>query len=57
MEDDTFDIAIAQLVKAADGDMRSVLRAVLIENVKLQSELRQLCAVSEHGKPAAVTLH
>jgi hypothetical protein len=57
MEDDTFDIAIAQLMKAADGDMRSVLRAVLIENVKLQSELRHLYAVSEHGKPAAVTLH
>jgi hypothetical protein len=52
MERDPFDAAIDAILASADGDVRRALRAVLVENVVLESELRQLYAVSEHGKPA-----
>jgi hypothetical protein len=51
MERDPFDAAIDAILASADGDIRRALRAVLVENVVLESELRQLYAVSEHGKP------
>jgi hypothetical protein len=58
MERDPFDAAIDEILACADGDVRRALRAVLVENIKLESELRQLYAVSEHGKPAKVhSLH
>jgi hypothetical protein len=52
MERDPFDSAIDEVLAAADGDVRRALRAVLVENVQLESELRQLYAVSDHGKPS-----
>ena len=52
MERDPFDAAIDAILASADGDVRRALRAVLVENVVLESEIRQLYAVSEHGKPA-----
>jgi hypothetical protein len=58
MERDPFDAAIDEILACAGGDVRRALRAVLVENIKLESELRQLYAVSEHGKPAKVrSLH
>ena len=52
MERDSFDSAIDEILAAADGDVRRALRAMLVENVILESELRHLYAVSEHGKPS-----
>jgi hypothetical protein len=52
MERDPLDAAIDEVLAAADGDVRRALRAVLVENVQLESELRHLYAVSHHGKPS-----
>ena len=52
MERDPFETAIDAILASADGDIRRALRAVLMENVVLESEIRQLYAVSEHDKPA-----
>ena len=51
MERDAFDAAIDEILAVADGDVRRALRAVLVENVQLEAELRHLYAVSAHGKP------
>jgi hypothetical protein len=48
MEHDAFDAAIDEILATADGDVRRALRAVLIENVQLEAELRHL--YSAHGK-------
>ena len=52
MERDPFEAAIDAILASADGDVRRALKAVLVENVVLESELRQVYAVSEHGEPA-----
>jgi hypothetical protein len=53
MKRDPFETAIDELLASADGDVRRAIRAVLIENLELESELRSLYAASEHGKPIA----
>jgi hypothetical protein len=50
MKRDPFDAAIDEILASADGDVRRALRAVLVENIELESELRNLYAASEHGK-------
>jgi hypothetical protein len=52
MKRDPFDAAIDQILASADGDIRRALRAVLVENIELESELRNLYAASEHGARA-----
>ena len=52
MKHDPFDAAIDEILASADGDIRRALRAVLVENIELESELRNLYAASEHGKRA-----
>jgi hypothetical protein len=52
MERDSFDAAIDEILATADGDVRRALRALLVENVQLEAELRHLYAVSAHGKPS-----
>jgi hypothetical protein len=49
MKNDPVDNAIDQILASADGDARRALRAVLLENIALESELRTLYAASEHG--------
>jgi hypothetical protein len=49
MKRDPFDAAIDEILASADGDIRRALRAVLVENIELESELRNLYAASEHG--------
>jgi hypothetical protein len=39
-----------EILASADGDVRRALRAVLVENTELESELRSLYAASEHSK-------
>lgn len=50
MKSDPFESAIDEILASADGDVRRALRAVLVENIELESELRSLYAASEHGK-------
>jgi hypothetical protein len=50
MKRDPFESAIDEILASADGDVRRALRAVLVENIELQSELRSLYAASKHGK-------
>jgi hypothetical protein len=50
MDLDFLDVAIDEILAAADGDTRRALRAVLIENIHLEAELRHLYAVSVHGR-------
>jgi hypothetical protein len=50
--DDIFDAALDEMLVSADGDPRRVLRALLIENVRLQAELDRRAAALpnlEHG--------
>ena len=50
MEKDPFDAAIDKIVDLTGGDIRLALRAVLIETVLLQEELRQIHAATPHAK-------
>ena len=50
MKRDPFESAIDEILASADGDVRRALRAVLIENIELEAELRSLHAASKHGK-------
>jgi hypothetical protein len=52
--EDLIETAIDKLLLSAGGDMRQALRAVLLENIKLQSELsrrdRALAGVPPRSK-------
>jgi hypothetical protein len=50
MKRDPFESAIDEILASADGDARRALRAVLVENIELELEIRTLYAASEHGK-------
>jgi hypothetical protein len=50
MKKDPFESAIDEILASADGDARRALRAVLVENIELESELRSLYAASERGR-------
>ncbi len=50
MRNDPLDRARDEILASADGDVRRALRAVLVENIQLETELRLLYAASEHGK-------
>ena len=49
MESDSLDEAIDEILAFTGGDARLALRAVLIETVLLQEELRQIDAASPHA--------
>ena len=49
MERDNFDEAIDEIVAFTGGDMRLALRAILIESVLIEEELRQMRAASPHA--------
>jgi len=49
-ERNSFDAAIDEILATAAGDVRRALRAVLVENVQLEAELRHLYAMAAHGK-------
>ena len=50
MKRDPFESAIDEILASADGDVRRALRAVLVENIALESELRSLYAASKRGR-------
>ena len=51
MESDSLDEAIDEILAFTGGDTRLALRAVLIETVLLQEELRINAAASPHARP------
>jgi hypothetical protein len=60
MKNDPVDDAIDEILASANGDARAALRAVLVENIQLESELRSLYAATEHGRrtdPRKNSLH
>ena len=48
-ERNSFDAAIDEILATAAGDVRRALRAVLVENVQSEAELRRLYAMAAHG--------
>ena len=52
MEINSFDAVIDQILAFAKGDIRFALRAVLIETVLLQEELRQINATGSLSSKA-----
>jgi hypothetical protein len=50
MKRDPFESAIDEILASADGDVRRALRAVLVENIALEAELRSLHAASKPGR-------
>ncbi len=46
------DLAIDQIVATCNGDVRGALKALLLVNEQLETELMQLYAATEHGKSA-----
>jgi hypothetical protein len=44
--------AIDDIVASCDGDIRGALKALLLVNEQLETELRRLCAATAHGTRA-----
>jgi hypothetical protein len=42
---------IDEVIAACDGDMRETIKALLLVNEQLETELRQLYSAVEHGSP------
>ncbi|MDB5501762.1 MAG: hypothetical protein JWR89_1664 [Tardiphaga sp.] len=54
------DIAIDEIIATCDGDLRGALKALLLVNEQLESELQQLYARAERGdtvRPGNSVLH
>lgn len=54
------DAAIDDIISTCNGDLRGALKALLMVNEQLESELQQLYAASEQGptaRPGSTTLH
>jgi hypothetical protein len=50
---DPHEASIDEIVAACNGDMRGAVKALMLVNEQLESELRQVYAATEHGAPAA----
>jgi hypothetical protein len=46
---DQHEAAIDEIVASCNGDMRGAVKALLLVNEQLESELRQVYAATEHG--------
>lgn len=53
MKQDPYENAIDEILASADGDVRRAIRAVLVENMALEAELRSLYAAAEHSEFSA----
>jgi hypothetical protein len=49
---DLHEASIDEIVAACNGDMRGAVKALMLVNEQLESELRQVYAATEHGSPA-----
>ena len=56
MDRDNFDEAIDEIVAFTGGDMRLALRAILIESVLLEEELRKVNAASANPRRGRVRI-
>jgi hypothetical protein len=54
---DPFELAIDEILRSAGGDMRQALRAVLIENFRLQAELTRRDALFGDEESTKLLLH
>jgi hypothetical protein len=43
---------IDEVIAACDGDMRDTIKALLLMNTQLETELQQLYSAVEHGSPS-----
>jgi hypothetical protein len=50
---DQHEVAIDEIVASCNGDLRGVVKVLLLVNEQLESELRQIYAAVEHGSPSA----
>jgi len=55
--EDPFEIAIDEILDSADGDVRRALRAILVENFRLQVELNRRDGLLEGEDEIALVLH
>lgn len=46
---DSHDAAIDEIISGCNGDMRSALKALMLVNEHLESELQQLYVATAHG--------
>ena len=49
---DSFEAFIDEVIAACDGDMRETIKALLLMNEQLETELQQLYSAIEHGSPS-----
>jgi len=54
-DDDGLETAIDQAIAACDGDMRSAIRALIVANNYLESEISELMKAVSHAYPCPVT--
>jgi hypothetical protein len=45
------EVTIDEIVASCDGDLRGAVKALLLVNEQLESELRQVYATVDHGSP------
>jgi hypothetical protein len=52
--DDSFldEAVIDELIATCDGDMREAIKALLLVNEQLETELQELYTAVEHGSPS-----
>jgi hypothetical protein len=55
--EDPFEMAIDEILRCADGDARKALRAVLVENFRLQVELNRRDGLLEDEVVTQLVLH
>jgi hypothetical protein len=48
---DTPDVVIDEIVASCNGDMRGAMKALLLVNEQLESELNHLCEAAASGSP------
>ena len=46
---DSHDVAIDEIISGCNGDMRGALKALMLVNEHLESELQQLYVTAAHG--------
>jgi hypothetical protein len=49
VEDDELEVAVDQAIAACDGDMRSAVRALIVANNYLESEVGELMKAISHA--------
>jgi hypothetical protein len=48
---DYYEAAVDEIIASCSGDMRGAVKALMLVNEQLESELQQLCAATASGSP------